>query len=630
MPDDQAKRNHDEGAEAWRVPPLQYLREHPPAYAGARLSSCYVVVRDGTRLSVDVHLPGTEPEDRAYPTVVLFTPYYRRFALRPGHKQGIEACPNIAIFRDGFLPQGYAVVAVDVRGCGASFGSRDGFRSPRERDDSYDVVSWIVEQPWCDGNLGATGISYVGAAADFLASTGHPAVKAVAPTFSVWDTWSNHLYPGGVLLNCVTRKYGDLAYALDHDRRDALRKYPVYSDPDYAGPAPVDEDRDGGLLRQALIEHQANFDMQDFAQQFRYRDSALSDNPDYTSAKISPYHYAKRENDLRTATYGISGWMDGCGYANGAIQRHLWLENPQRRLLLGPWDHGARANASPWRRTALPGFGIVAETLRFFDEHLKGFDTGLAAEKPVHYFTMAEERWKAAETWPPPEAQFQELHFAEGGALVPAAPQGDQGTDEGVDHYQADFNCRTGSNSRYDRLYVTNVTTYYPDWHGRDDKMLCYTGAPLKADTEVTGHPVVTLHLACSERDCALFVYLEDLTPEGKSVYVTEGVFRALHRKIGSNPSTIPALGPSHSFNREDAVPLTPGEPAEIAFDLLPTSYLFREGHRIRVAIAAADSDHLSRIPDGRPPRLTFFRNKARASRIALPVVPRPDSETAS
>ncbi len=59
----------------------------------------------------------------------------------------------------------------------------------------------------------------------------------------------------------------------------------------------------------------------------------------------------------------------------------------------------------------------------------------------------------------------------------------------------------------------------------------------------------------------------------------------------------------------------------EIAFDLLPTSYLFRAGHRIRVAIAAADSDHLSRIPDGRPPLLTFFREKLRASRIALPIV---------
>ena len=618
-------RQADEGAEAWRVPPRRYLREHPPGHQGERLSSRYVSVRDGTRLAVDVHLPGTarlpetEPEPGPYPTVVLFTPYYRRFALKSGHQAGIEACPNIAQFRDAFVPRGYALVAVDVRGCGASFGCRDGFRSPRERNDYFDVVSWIVAQPWCDGRVGSTGISYVGAAADFLASTGHPAVKAVVPTFSVWDTWSNHLYPGGVLLNCVTQHYGALAEALDHDDRERVRGYTQYSDPDLAGPAPVDEDADGALLKAAIIGHRANFAMQDFARQFRFRDAGLGDDPDYTSAKISPYHYAARANDRQTAVYGISGWMDGGGYATGAIQRHLWLENPARRLLLGPWDHGARANASPWRADALPQLGVVAETLRFFDEHLKGLDTGLAEESPVHYFTMAEERWKAAETWPPPEARISELYFGRGGGLDIARPT----SNEGADDYQADYDCRTGFNTRYDRLYVTAVATYYPDWHGRDEKMLCYTSGPLESDTEVTGHPVVTLHLACSERDCALFVYLEDVTPEGRSVYVTEGVFRALHRKQGANPAAIPATGPSHSFTREDAALLTPGAPVEIAFELLPTSYLFRAGHRIRVAIAAADSDHFSRIPDGRPPRLTFFRGAERASRVALPIVPR-------
>ncbi len=243
----------DEGAEAWRVPPRRYLREHPPAHEGERLSSRYVSVRDGTRLAVDVHLPGAHlpeiaSEPGRYPTVVLFTPYYRRFALRSGHQAGIEACPNIAQFRDAFVPRGYAVVAVDLRGCGASFGCRDGFRSPRERNDCFEVVSWIVAQPWCDGQVGSTGISYVGAAADFLASTGHPAVKAVVPMFSVWDTWSNHLYPGGVLLNCVTQHYGALADALDHDDRERVRSYAYFSNPDLAGPAPVDEDADGALL----------------------------------------------------------------------------------------------------------------------------------------------------------------------------------------------------------------------------------------------------------------------------------------------------------------------------------------------------------------------------------------------
>ena len=606
----------DEGAEAWLITPDQYLRDNPPAYNGMSRTSRYVRVRDGTRIAVDVHLPAVAPEGSAFPTIAMFTPYYRRFALRPGHKPDVEPSPNIAQFRDGFVPHGYALVAVDVRGCGASFGSRDGFRSPKERLDSKDIADWIVAQPWCDGNIGSTGISYVGAAADFLASTGHPAVKAVIPTFAVWDTWSNHLYPGGVLLEMVPRAYGELAEALDRDLRDRVRQYAYFSDPDLAGPAPVDEDPDGELLREALAEHAESYDMMAFTRQLECRDSGLAEDPEYTSAAISPYHYAERANDDRTAYYSVSGWMDGGGYTNGAIQRHTWLRNPVKRLLLGPWDHGARGNVSPWRKDPLPQFKLVAEYLRFFDEHLKGRDTGLAAEKPVHYFTMAEEAWKAADTWPVPDARPTDFYLSDGGELRREAP-----TDDGADSYRADAGCGTGRNTRYERLIINLVETYYVDWHGRDERMLRYTTDPLVVDTEVTGHPVVNLHLSSSEPDCALFVYLSDLDVQGTCCYVTEGVFRARHRKIGEPPTAIPATGPAHSFAAGDAKPLVPGAVTEIAFDLLPTSYLFRAGHRIRIAIAAADCDHFVRIPEGPAPELRFYRSAGRASLLRLPVV---------
>ena len=603
---------------AWVVAPPSYLESRPPEYEGERLTSCYVAVRDGTRLAVDVHLPGGETGDGAYPVILCLTPYYRRFALKDGNGDKVEACPNLALYRDAFVPRGYALVGLDVRGTGASFGARDGFRSPRERLDFFDIADWVSHQPWCDGNIGATGISYLGAAANFLATTNHPAVKAIAPLSAVWDTWSNHLYPGGVHCNVITKKYGDLADTMDHDDRDRTQAYAYFADPDLAGPAAVDEDGDGALLAQALKEHKANFDMPDFAHQLRCRDDGLSDNPDYTGATISPYHYANRDADKTTACYSISGWMDGAGFSLGTIQRHLWLANPANHLMLGPWDHGARAQASPWRQEAgvdQQSF-LIADVLRFFDRHLGGREAATEDEVPVHYFTMGAETWRAADVWPP-QAEERHLYFGADGDLGPNPPA----DAETSDAYAADFDCRTGFHTRYDRLYIVPVETYYDDWQGRDDRMLRYTGAPLDADTEVTGHPAVTLHFTCSEKDCAFFVYLEDVTPEGRVVYVTEGIFRALHRRPGPNPETIPATGPTHSFRRADAQVLVPGEAAEAAFELLPTSYLFRRGHRVRLAIAAADSDHYSRIPDGRPPRLQFFRQADRPSHLVLPVV---------
>ena len=452
-------KNGDTTNTGWQVPPLAYLERRPATFEGERILSQYVTVRDGTRLAVDVHLPGGDESSGPYPAIMILTPYYRRFALSHGHRNDIDSCPTIAFYRDMFVPRGYALVCVDVRGSGASFGCRDGFRSPAERLDHHDVADWVSKASWCNGNIGATGISYPGAVSDFLASTNHPAVKAVAPLFAVWDTWMNHIYPGGVLLTCVTKGYGALAEALDQDLRDKIPPFAYFLDDDLAGPAPVDEDADGELLAQAIHQHRANFDMQDFAQQLRFRDAALTDNPDYTGADISPYNYANRDADQSTAYYSISGWMDGGGYSIGTIQRFLWLDNPEKRLMLGPWDHGARGHVSPWRESATePQQPIVgAAALRFFDKHLRGDDTRIEDEKPVHYFTMGEECWKSADAWPPPEVTEVSLYPNADHELSSSAPNGTGGNDI----YQADYASSTGDHSRYDRLFLRDVPVYY-------------------------------------------------------------------------------------------------------------------------------------------------------------------------
>ena len=157
---------------------------------------------------------------------------------------------------------------------------------------------------------------------------------------------------------------------------------------------------------------------------------------------------------------------------------------------------------------------------------------------------------------------------------------------DGADTYDDNYACGTGRHSRYDRLYLQNVETYYDDWDGREDLMLRYTSEPFSVDTEVTEHRLVDLYFTCTEKDCTLFVYLSDIVPDGISIYVTEGVFRAMHRKLGAIPENIPPTGPIHSLNQADAELLVPSETTSAAFELLPTSYLFRQAHRLRFSIA--------------------------------------------
>jgi len=608
--------DRDDRGTAWRVPPSAYLARRPAQFAvPPRPLSRYLTMADGCRLAIDVYLPAaTSPAvaPARHPTICVFTPYYRRFALAPG-AGGTEPSPNIFRYRDMFVPRGYALVVVDVRGTGASFGTRDSFRSPKEREDSRAVADWIVSEPWSDGRIGATGISYLGAAADFLASTGHPAVKAIAPLFAVWDTYADHYYPGGVLLTGLAETYERLIGALDNDRREVLRTFAYFADPNLCGPCPVDEDADGSLARAAVAAHRGNFRMPDFITEFRFKEEPLPYDANFSSASFSPYHYAHRIRP-DVAVYSVSGWMDGAGYTNGAISRHLTLPNPHRYLLLGPWDHGARVNVSPWRAQVEPEFPLLAEVLRFFDQHLAGMDTGLSAEAPVHYFTLGEEAWHAAEQWPPLGDAPARLFLAGAQALSREAGAA------GSENYQVQFGFGTGSHTRYERIAAIDNRDYYGDWHGRDATLLRYTSPPLEADAELTGHVTAELWLAANEPDAAIHVYLTEVEADGRERYVTEGVLRALHRKDAPDTPAHRTKWPTHSFRREDATPLVPGEVTRLTFALLPTSWRLRKGSRLRLAIAGADTDHYAQVPHGRPPTLTLHHGGTQASRLDLPL----------
>jgi len=411
-------------------------------------------------------------------------------------------------------------------------------------------------------------------------------------------------------MNQLARSYDELMVALDHDRRDLLGQFAYFRDPAYAGPQPVDDDPDGALCRAAVAKHHGNFRMPDFITEFRFRDDRLPYDPSFGAHSFSPCGHAEsiRED---VAVYSISGWMDGAGFANGAIVRFLSLPGP-RHLLLGPWDHGARANVSPWREGVEPRFSVLGEVLRFFDEYLQGRDTGLRREAPVHYYAMHAEAWRAAGAWPPPGGT-RSLFLAAGGRLNPAAGPA------GADRHRVDFTRGTGSHTRHERLAAFDTREYYPDWDGRDAAMLRYDSAPLARDVELSGHPVVSLWVESSEGDAAVFAYLSEVEADGRVRYVTEGVLRALHRQEAPAPRLERRTWPYRTFARADARPMPAGRAERLRFGLLPTSWRFKAGSRIRLALAGADGDHYVQTPHGRPPVLTVRHGADHPSAIELP-----------
>jgi putative CocE/NonD family hydrolase len=582
-----------------------------PTYGGVERTSRYLTMRDGVRIAIDLYLPEGLPEGERIPAILWQTRYWRAYQLRWPFRLFADRTMEPV---SEFVRRGYAWVSVDARGSGASFGHRPHPWSADETRDGAEIVDWILAQPWSSGKVGSYGTSYMGTTAEFLVVNQHPAVTAVAPRFSLFDVYTDIAFPGGAPLSWFTESWGLANRLLDRNELppNISEIFGWWIDYVVAGVRPVDGEEGEELLEAALADHAANSNVHDTAQRVTFRDDESEEGKPLEV--FSPHQYADRIDASGAAIYSWTGWFDGA-YQHSAIKRHLRLTGKANRLILGPWMHGGRQQVRGGISTPTE-FDHVGELLKYFDHHLKGKDTGLADDAPVHYYTMVEGRWKAAPSWPPP-AEPVRYHLAEEGSLTAEPPREGSASDR----YLVDYTHGTGGESRWNSLMGWPVN--YPDRAQTDQKLLVYDSPPLERDLEVTGHPVATVYVTTTADDGLFIAYLEDVGEEGSVTYVTEGVLRGIHRKLSHEAPPYPMVVPYHSFERKDGRPMVPGEVAELVFDLLPTSYLFERGHRVRIALAGADRDHFALIPSEGPPTWTVLRDAAHPSHVSLPVASR-------
>jgi predicted acyl esterase len=80
----------------------------------------------------------------------------------------------------------------------------------------------------------------------------------------------------------------------------------------------------------------------------------------------------------------------------------------------------------------------------------------------------------------------------------------------------------------------------------------------LAGDLHVAGFPVISLRLATSGSDGAIYAYLQDVAPDGTVTYLTEGCLRFLHRAT-TGPAEPTRLGVPRSFAQADRLAVEPG-----------------------------------------------------------------------
>lgn len=496
------------------------IRESFP-HAIRHIENTWITLADGCRLAARIWLP-EDAETNPVPVILEYLPYRKR--------DGTAA--RDALTHPYFAGHGYASVRVDMRGNGDSDGlMRDEYLG-QEQDDALEVIDWLCAQPWCDGGVGMIGISWGGFNGLQVAYRQPEALKAVVTICSTVDRYADDIhYKGGCLLN---ENLGWSATMLSYSSR------------------PPDPVLVGESWRETWLDRLANDPLLAIDWLHHQRRDAY-----WAHGSICEDH-----GRIEAAVLAVGGWNDA--YSNAVPSMLANLAAPCRGLI-GPWLHKYPHFAVPG-----PAIGFLRECLRWWDQWLKGIDTGVTADPalraymqdavpPRASYPVRPGRWVAETTWPSPDIRNREYFLnADGLGGGPATPT----------PLLVRSPLATGTaGGEYCMIWLGPEGP--TDQRTDDANSLCFDSPPLDDRLEILGAPVVDLVLTSDKPLAQIAVRLCDVAPDGASERVCYGVLNLTHRD-------------GHAAPR----PLVPGEPVEISLALDDIGHGFPPGHRIRVAIS--------------------------------------------
>jgi putative CocE/NonD family hydrolase len=581
----------------------------PPAASNDDVDrrSIYVAAEDHVRLAVDVFTPAHRDLDKPMPTLFSATRYWR----------GKRDAPLDEVQRR-WIAAGYAVVNADVRGTGASFGQ---WYIPYSRQESRDLgflSRWIARQPWSNGSVVMTGNSYPGTTPLMATAYGAPAIKAIAPKFSDFDMYTDLLWPGGVVAEDLIVTWGRLVRALDLNEPEE----PSDASSRLMGVRPIDGPDGERLLAKAIAEHRlSDWSFDKAAREITFRDQGSNHLHGLTIDEGNVSKLGARIEATGVPIFGWGSWLDS-GIAQGLLNRFMTLRNPQVTII-GPWTHGARENVNVFdpRATLDPPRSVQDQWVYCFLNRAVEMPNDTRLVHRLVYYTMGENRWKSTDVWPLPGTRQRKFYLDSGNKLSDDAP-----ADKALDRYSVDFEATTAPANRW-ATQAGGPRIDYGDRAAADARLLTYTSSPLTQALEITGQPVVTLNLMSNRTDGNFIVYLEDVSPEGRVTYLTEGELRGVHRKLSTAPAPYRTTYPYRSYLTKDAALLEPGKLAVLVFQLQATSVRLEAGHRLRLALAGADKGTFLPVPaDQQNAVLQVSHGGRQPSFIEVPEIPQIQS----
>lgn len=504
------------------------------------IENVFIPMRDGARLAARMWIP-VEAESAPLPAVLEYIPYRKR-----DNSRGRDSLnhPYIA-------GHGYVSVRVDLRGSGDSDGLLLDEYCSQEQDDAEDVIAWLAQQPYCDGNIGMMGISWGGFNSLQVAARRPPALKAIISASATDDLYVDNMhYMGGALLS------DNLSEATVMFAFNSLPP-----DPEIVGDRWRDMWLDrlsgSGLWLENWLGHQRRDEY--------WQHASVSE--DYSA--------------IECPVMAVGGWADG--YTNAIFRLMEHLDVP-RRGLIGPWGH-----KYPHLGVPGPTIGFLQEVVRWFDHWLKGQDTGVMDEPmlrlwmqdsipPRSSYSERPGRWVGESEWPSNRLQPWRLRLSEG-RLTPSestiSAAGEvSGNEDPSDELSTELTLQSPLSVG---LFAGKWASYAAapdlpfDQREEDGGALVFDTGPLEEDIEICGRGECSFVVSSDRPNALLAVRLSDVFPDGEATRVTYGILNLTHRGGSEEPEA-----------------LEPGRRYRITIPLNAIAQVFPAGHRMRLSVSTS------------------------------------------
>lgn len=425
------------------------------------------VAKDGVKLDVFSVRPDAGEK---VPVIADVGPYY-------GNIGGtIEQLSAIDLrLAEYFVPRGYAVVRVSLRGTGASEGCFD-LGGKAEQQDVHDVVEWLAKRPWSNGKVALLGKSYDGTTPWEAAITKPEGLATVVPISGITDMYrytfhDGTTYPENVgfetyyplLVDFDTDPFGQGFYGQDHAQQNLVRTC-------------------ADIATQTAFGGQTILDGNHGTDFWKERD------------------YEPRLAQVDVPVFLVHGLQDWNVKPDDGVPMFANLRAP-KAAWLGQWNHDypdinhykPEWSRHDWNETLLV----------WFDHWLKGVDNEWATLQHVEYQDNLG-AWRNATTWPPADANATTLHLTPKGTLALAPQEG------------------------------TVAMTNDPRAQGYDPKAktggLAFATAPFARNVTLVGAPTLTVRASLDRPDANLVATLYDVGPDGSWTEWDHGARRMMHR----------------------------------------------------------------------------------------------------